>query len=78
VDYATVSGTWSDGASGTGSCNTYQSGFCWITSNRIRNRKSSATFTVTNITQNFLDYDSSKNTDPDGDSNGTQITISKP
>jgi hypothetical protein len=35
------------------------------------------TFTVTNVTDDVLPYDPGANHDPDGDSNGTSITISK-
>lgn len=45
---ATVSGTWSDGFSGTSSCTT-TNGQCSVTSGNITKRKASTTFTVTNV-----------------------------
>ncbi|MCP4362251.1 MAG: hypothetical protein GY796_29950 [Chloroflexi bacterium] len=75
---ATISGNWSGGTSGSGSCTTDGNGNCQIESNRIRKKFSSATFTVTNVVKSDFDYDSLLNSDPDGDSNGTAITILKP
>ena len=40
--------------------------------------KTSVTFTVTNVTASGATYVSSSNGDPDGDSNGTTITVNKP
>jgi serine protease AprX len=45
---ATVSGTWSDGFSGTSSCTT-TNGQCSVTSGNISKRRASTTFTVTNV-----------------------------
>jgi uncharacterized repeat protein (TIGR01451 family) len=78
VQGATVSGSWSSGASGGGSCTTDASGSCSITSGNIWNFYTSATFNVSNVTHSTLTYNSGKNHDPDGDSNGTSITISRP
>ena len=75
---ATVSGNWSGGTSGSGSCTTDSNGNCQIESGHIRKKFSSATFTVINVAKSGLIYDSALNSDPDGDSNGTVITISKP
>jgi len=36
------------------------------------------TFTVGNVTHATLTYNSAQNHDPDGDSNGTLITLSRP
>ena len=36
------------------------------------------TFTVTNVTLPGQTYDPSANQDPDGDSNGTSITVRRP
>jgi hypothetical protein len=44
----------------------------------IHKRNSSTTFTVDDVSHASLTYDSSANTDPDGDSDGTSITVSKP
>lgn len=40
--------------------------------------KSSVTFTISNISHATLTYDPAANNDPDGDSNGTAITVRKP
>jgi hypothetical protein len=36
------------------------------------------TFTVTNVQLSGYPYDASANTDPDGDSNGTVVTVVRP
>jgi len=77
VSNVTVNGSWSNGATGTGSCITGADGACTITRSNLKTSVTSATFTVTNLVANFP-YDSSANRDPDGDSNGTTITISRP
>ncbi len=77
VDGATVSGSWSNGANGSGSCVT-SGGTCAITRNNINRNSSSVTFTVTGVTHGTLVYASGDNHDPDGDSNGTVIVVAKP
>ncbi len=75
---ATVSGTWSNGTRGSGSCVTDGSGQCSITRTRISTRAASATFTVTDVSLSGWSYVAGDNHDPDGDSSGTAITISRP
>jgi VCBS repeat-containing protein len=75
---ATLIGNWSGGFSGTGSCTTAGNGKCTVTSGSIAKKKSSVTFTAGSVTHATLTYQSSSNHDPDGDSNGTLITINKP
>jgi hypothetical protein len=75
---ATVSGSWSGGASGNAACTTGGSGACTVTSGNVRNNKGSVTFTVSNVSHATLAYDPTANSDPDGDSTGTTITVSKP
>lgn len=75
---ATVSGIWSGGASGSDSCVTDASGQCAITINNINRNSSSATFTVADVIHASYAYSSAENHDPDGDSNGTVITVNKP
>ncbi len=75
---ATVTGLWSGGASGPGSCTTDATGRCSIPSASIANSKKNTTFTVTSVT-NGLTYAATDNHDADGDSNGgTAITVKKP
>ena len=74
----TVSAAWSSGATGTGSCVTNASGQCALTKTGIRNSINSVTLSVTNATGGGLTYTPADNHDPDGDSNGTVITVNKP
>ncbi len=76
VPNATVSGSWSTGSSG--SCATSSNGICNITLNNISRNSGSVTFTVNSVTHASYTYNSVANHDPDGDSNGTAITIVKP
>jgi hypothetical protein len=75
---ATVSGNWSGGLTGSVSCTTNSSGVCTITSANISTRNASVTLTISNVTASGYVYESSSNHDPDGDSTGTAITITKP
>lgn len=69
----TVTGTWSGGAKGSGSCITTASGTCAITKGGLTTSKApSVTFTVNSVTHSILVYDPSKN------EVSTSITISKP
>ena len=78
VSSATVDGTWSGPVSSTASCTTDSTGTCTVSVSGIHKRNSTVTFTVDNVTHDTLTYDSSANTDPDGDSDGTSITVAKP
>lgn len=78
ISGVTVNGDWTGGYSGSASCITNGAGYCSISSGDIRNRKSSATFSVSSLSHWQLSYSPSDNTDPDGDSNGTSIVILKP
>jgi len=75
---ATVSGSWSGGITGTASCVTNSAGQCSVTSGNISTKSASVTFTVTNVSQAAYAYQSSSNHDPDGDSSGTALTITRP
>jgi len=75
---ATVSGTWSGGYSSSYSCITETNGQCVVSTGPIPNPKTSVTLSIDNITHLTLLYDSTSNHDPDGDSNGTFIAVSKP
>jgi hypothetical protein len=63
-----------DGTIGT--CTVLGDGRCEVFHGDIRRRRT--TFTVTDLTDGSLVYDSASNTDPDGDSNGTVITVVRP
>jgi hypothetical protein len=75
---AVVDGSWSNGASGSASCTTNSSGLCTVSVGGIRKNAGSVNFTVDNVTASGLTYDATANTDPDGDSDGTTITVLKP
>jgi hypothetical protein len=78
VANATVSGSWSNGASGTISCITGSNGQCIVNKSNISNGKHSVTFTVNNVTRAASTYASANNHDPDGSSNGTRIVVARP
>ena len=78
VPNVTVAGSWSGGTSGSSSCTTNGFGQCSVTSSNVSFKKTSVTFTVTNLSGAGYTYASSANHDPDGDSNGTSITVLKP
>ena len=75
VSGATVSGTWISGANGGGSCATGSDGRCEITKSNLKANVSSASFTVTTVAASGYNYNPGENKDPDGDSNGTTITV---
>jgi subtilisin family serine protease len=77
VNGATVTGTWSNGFSGAASGSTV-GGKVSFSTGVIPKKTGSVTFTITGITHSSLTYDSAGNHDPDGDSNGTIIVITKP
>jgi hypothetical protein len=77
VSGAEVFGSWSSGVNGSGSCVT-TNGSCSITKNNIKGNNSSVTFTVTNIVPGSGTYYPGSNSDLDGDSDGTSITITRP
>ena len=72
---AVVAGNFSSG--GSSSCTTAANGRCTVTSSNIGNATASVTWTVSNITGANISY-APPNSDPDGDSNGTTISITKP
>jgi serine protease len=77
VSGAKVAGSWSNGYTGTASCTTTTAGTCSVTTGSMKLTKTSVTFTVTGVTGTGLTYSAAANTDPDGDSTGTVITIIK-
>ena len=78
VANATVSGAWSGGISGSASCVTNAAGQCSISYSSISKKTTSVTFTVNSLTAAGYSYVPGDNHDPDGDSNGTAITVAKP
>jgi len=74
----TVSGSWSNGAKGSGSCVTNADGSCVLSKSNIKGNVSSVVLTVSSATGTNVIYDSAANHDPDGDSNGNTIIVNKP
>ena len=58
-------------------CTTDATGTSQIDSGQLPNKSGKATFTVDNVTHATLTYDGTANNDPDGDSDGTSIALSK-
>jgi len=75
VPGATVFGLFSDGTT-VFQCTTNSSGQCSVQGYQWL--QNSLTFTVTDVYHVDLDYEPADNHDPDGDSNGTSITVSRP
>jgi PKD repeat protein len=78
VPGATVHGTWSGDVSGSGTCTTDISGQCQLARTGILAEVGSVVLTVEGVSHATLSYDPAANHDPDGDSNGTSITIHAP
>jgi len=78
VSGATVFGTFYQNGTSVGpfSCPTDGSGTCSVDSGQLPSKQGKVTFTVTDVT-GPLNYDPTANHDPDGDSDGTSMTISK-
>jgi hypothetical protein len=65
------------GTGETVSCTTDGSGTCAVWSAAVKKKVGSVTFSVVSITSSSA-YQPAQNHDPDGDSNGTTITVTKP
>ena len=72
---ADVSGDWSTGDTAT--CTTDSSGQCTVSLSGLRKNVSPVSFTVTDVSHPDYSYSSSDNHDPDGDSDGTTISVAK-
>ena len=78
ISGATVSGTWSNGTTGSASCTTGANGQCTVTKSNLRTSVPSVKLTVTNVAANGRSYSSTINHDPEADSTGTAITVNRP
>ena len=78
VTGATINGSWGSGYSGSAQCTTNSNGSCTVSTGNIWRSSSQATFTVNNVTRSLFTYAPAGNHDPDGDSNGTSIIVSRP
>jgi hypothetical protein len=74
---ATVAGMWAGGTGAT-SCVTDGAGQCTVTSDEQGRQTEALEFTVTDVGAGGVVYDPAANTDPDGDSDGTTITVLRP
>ena len=72
---AVVTGKWPNGTTST--CTTNASGLCRI-GRKLAKSKLSIVFTVTKVVSAVGAYKPADNHDPDGDSNGTKITLIEP
>lgn len=75
---ATVSGYWLGGYQASFRCTTDSTGTCQVTTIGLAQKYTSEQLKVLDIFHPTLKYDPQSNTDPDGDSTGTAITVSKP
>ena len=75
VANARIRATWSNGYSGTGECVSDSTGYCAIQGGRAAKNSNTIIFTINSISHPSLPYLPAWNHDPDGDSNGSVITI---
>jgi Bacterial Ig domain len=73
---AVVTGVWGTGAAST--CITTITGTCSVASGPLARKIQSTTFRVTSVTAGSAVYDATANHDPDSDSTGSSIVISRP
>jgi hypothetical protein len=78
VPGAAVSGSWSGGEAGAASCTTDETGGCTVATGLVSSREASLTFSVENIAHATHVYQPADNVDPDGDSDGSAITVYRP
>ena len=70
--------TWSGGYGGPANCATDGNGRCTVSTGNIWKRNRKATFAVSDVTHSTFTYAPAGNHDPDGDSDGTSITVTRP
>jgi hypothetical protein len=79
VSGATVTGAWSQGATGSSSAVTNASGVATVQmSNLSRQSTPSVRFSVAGIAHSALSYNAARNQDLDGDSDGRSIVVARP
>jgi protocatechuate 3,4-dioxygenase beta subunit len=80
VAAAKVYGAWANGQAQN--CTTGSNGQCSVTSSKFKNAEVNAvTFSVDNVTHSevlLYSYEAGANADPEGDSNGTMISVNQP
>ena len=72
-----MSGTFTN-HKGTLTCTTTVAGTCTLGNFSLSRSTTKTVFKVTNVVQASATYAPSANSDPDGDSNGTTITVKRP
>jgi hypothetical protein len=77
VPGVTVSVLWSGGYSHSASCVTNTNGLCKLKTGAMKKSNTSVTLTITNLTNASFTYDALLNHDPEVDSTGTVITITR-
>lgn len=77
IEGATVRGRWTGPGLSVDECTTDFAGECLMLSTLIAKRTKAVTFTVDNVAFSTLTYTPEANHDPDGDSDGTSITVSR-
>jgi PKD repeat protein len=75
VGGATVKGSWTGGT--TASCTTAATGQCTVLRSAIPGSTKTVTFTVSALSHPAMTYSPAANHDPDGDSDGTSIVVSR-
>ena len=78
VDNATVTGSWTAGDNSSSNCVTDSNGLCSVTQTSLTRNDSPVTLTVDSVTHASLSYNAADNGDPDGDSDGTSIEVTRP
>ncbi len=74
---AQVNGVWSRGAGGNGSCVTDVSGRCSLIMNNIPRRVKFVQLTIEDVLASNRTYRPQENHDPDNDSDGTIIVVTR-
>lgn len=80
INGATITGVWNPAGLASDECTTGDlggNGTCIVLYPSIPKKQGTVTFTVTSVTMSGKTYDVTVNHDPDGDSNGITITVSK-
>jgi hypothetical protein len=80
INGATVTGVWDPAGFASDECTTGNlggNGTCIVLYPSIPRKQGAVTFTVTGVTMPEKTYDAAANHDPDGDGNGTSITVEK-
>jgi PKD repeat protein len=75
VANSAVTGSWNDGS--TASCTTTASGQCAVSKSGILKKTSSVSFAVTTVARVTFVYRPADNHDPDGDTDGTTVSVTK-